>query len=438
MRFLGIGESCDLNSLYKSLIEAGHEVRVHIGEQMCHGVMAGIVRRVDSWQEHLDWVREAGPDGIILFESVAGQSGALQDRLRADGLNVIGGSAFGDRLENDRTFGQEIMAGFGMRTARSWGFDDAAAAVSHIEANPGRYVLKFSGVEDFAAGDNYVGRMVDGRDVAAMVQARMRQRDGKPTRFILMDHVEGVEMGVGAYFNGHDFLEPACLDWEHKRFFPGDLGELTGEMGTVATYCGTKSFFEATLARVAPLLREHGYLGYININTIVNAEGIWPLEFTCRFGYPGFAVLAPLQRTGWAQLFRSMVTRSSTRFETHDGYSVGIVMTTRPFPFTRAWVPEELGLPVLFDGAPTEADIANLHWGEMALDPSGQPVTAGFHGWTMVVTGLGDTVTEAQKAAVSLADRIVIPDVRYRRDIGDKLISGQLDTLRALGLYDGR
>lgn len=436
MRFLGIGETCDLNSLYKSLIESGHEVRVHIAEPMCHGILAGIVERVEAWRDQLDWIREAGPDGIILFESVSGDGGALQDELRADGFQVIGGSRFGDRLENDRAFGQKIMAEFGLNTARTWDFDAAEPALAHIRAHPGRYVLKFSGVEAFGAGDNYVGRMRDGRDVAAMVAARMRQRGDEPTRFILMDFVDGIEMGVGAYFNGEEFLTPACLDWEHKRFFPGDLGELTGEMGTVATFDRTRRFFELTLARMAPLLRENGYVGYININTIVNEAGIWPLEFTCRFGYPGFAILAPLQRTGWAELFRAIASRSTTRFETAPGWCVGMVMTTRPFPFTRSWVPEEVGLPVLVEGQVSAPDRANMHWGEMALDVDGQPVTAGFHGWTMVVTGTGTSVAEAQEAARALADRVVIPNVRYRRDIGDKLIAGDLAKLEALGLLD--
>ena len=60
---------------------------------------------------------------------------------------------------------------------------------------------------------------------------------------------------------------------------------------------------------MAPLLKQHGYCGYINLNTMVDDQGIWPLEFTCRFGYPGYAILDPLQRTPWSTLFKGMVSR---------------------------------------------------------------------------------------------------------------------------------
>lgn len=435
MRFLGIGDTCDLNALYVRLVEGGHEVRVSISEPLCHGVLAGIVTRVEEWREHLGWVREAGPDGIILFENVAHERGALQDDLRRDGYNVVGGSAYGDRLEKDRAYAQSVLAGIDLQIAGVWEFDGETAALAFLVERPGRYVLKFSG-DGFGAADNYVGRMRDGRDVAAMVSARMRQRSGKPTRFILMEHLDGVEMGVGAYFDGTRFLQPACLDWEHKHFFPGDLGELTGEMGTVVTYARTRRFFDLTLGRMEALLRENGYLGYINLNTIVNEAGIWPLEFTCRFGYPGFAILDPLQETRWGDLFRTMISGSGETFRTRPGFAVGIVMTTRPFPYIRTYVPEPIGLPVLFEGELTAEDRANVHYGEVGLDEAGQLVTAGYHGWTLVVTGTGPTIPEAQARAYVLADRTIIPNVRYRRDIGDKLIARQWAEIERLGLLD--
>ncbi len=268
-----------------------------------------------------------------------------------------------------------------------------------------------------------------------MVAAKFRQTGRSRIGFVLMEHVEGIEMGVGAYFDGTRFLTPACLDWEHKHFFPGDLGELTGEMGTVVTYSRTATFFDRTLARVAPLLRQHGYCGYINLNTIVNERGIWPLEFTCRFGYPGYAILDPLQRTPWSALFKAMVSRSGLPFETHPGFAVGIVMTIRPFPFIRTHVPEPVGLPVLFDGALDDEDHRNLHFGEMGLDGD-MLVTAGYHGWTLVVTGVGADIPDAQTAAYHLARRVMVPNVRYRNDIGAKLVAGDLDEVERLGLLD--
>src|SRR4029450_4696359 len=100
MRFLGIGDAADLGSLYLRLAADGHDVKIYIDNHSCRDTLRGLIAHIDSWQAALDWIREAGSEGCILFENVGAGRGALQDRLRADGFNVIGSSAFGARLEN--------------------------------------------------------------------------------------------------------------------------------------------------------------------------------------------------------------------------------------------------------------------------------------------------------------------------------------------------
>ena len=420
MRVLGITETCDLGSLYMRLKSDGHEVRLSVSEPLAAGTMAGLVDRVQDWRSALPWVREAGREGVILFEAVG--FGALQDELRRDGYNVIGGSAFGDRLENDRAFALQLLAEHGLRMAKISEFTRADEAIQDLKARPRRCVFKMSA----SAGETFVGTMPDGRDVAALLSTRTFEPG---VRFVLMDHVDGVETGVGAYFDGEQFLRPACVDWEHKHFFAGNMGELTGEMGTVATYEGSDALFEATLAPIAPLLRDAGHVGYVNLNTIIHADGIWPLEFTCRFGYPGFAVLEPLQALGWGELFQRMIARSGERrFPTHSGYSVCVVLSTPPFPYSRKELDFPVGLPVVVGDVAPE----HLHLGEVGLTEE-QLVTSGLYGWTAVVTGTGATIARAKADAYSRAALVQAPNLRYRLDIGDPLLAGDLDRLRSWG-----
>jgi phosphoribosylamine--glycine ligase len=433
MRFLGIGHSGDLGDMYLRLRAAGHEVRFYCRDFDEHGVMDGMLTRVDDYRTELDWIRNAGEDGVIVFETA--EHGALQEELRRDGFQVIGGSALGDRLENDRAFGQSAMSEMGLQTARTHAFDDYERAMAFVRANPRRYVFKLDGSET-ASSRNYVGVAPDGSDIIALLAgqpARLANIDITHSSFVLMEYIEGVETGLGAYFNGTEFLRPACLDWEHKRLFPGDLGELTGEMGTLLTYDDTNRLFDLTLARLAPLLREGGYLGYINLNTIINEQGIWPLELTCRFGYPGFAILDALQVEGWPSLFKRMLRKDGLRFETRPGFACGVVLTVPPFPYRYGYRELSRGLPVSWDPALTPEELDRIHFSEVAHDAHGQLVTSGITGYIGVATGTGPTITAAQQSAYALARRVYVPNLRYRIDIGDAFRDRGQSVLRKLG-----
>ncbi|MDT7952741.1 MAG: hypothetical protein RQ966_14660 [Acetobacteraceae bacterium] len=420
MRILGIGGKIELGDLYLSLIREGHEVRVFAGDPSYAGCFEGLLPRTTDWHAELDWVGTgARNDGMILFERVG--VGPQQDALRAQGYRVVGGSALGDRLEYDRAFGQQTLRDAGLKTADALSFPTAADAASWLEANPGRTVLKY---HDNAKA-TFVGDHRAGRDVLFQL------RRGPQGAVLLMPRLEGVEIGVGAYFNGERFLRPACIDFEHKRFFVGEMGEMTGEMGTLVAYPEHNRLFEATLARIESVLRKARHVGYVNLNMIANADGIWPLEFTCRFGNPGFAILAPLQTAGWADLFARMLS-GAAHFPASPEWSLGIVLTIPPFPEERPGADPADDPPLFFHHDPASADLPHYHLSDVRLE-AGQMFARRRTGYAMVVTGTGPTIEAARAAAAARARNVCAPDLRWRTDIGDRFLRGDGDQLRTLG-----
>lgn len=428
MKILGVGDYNSLGDMYWRLQRTGHDVRVCAREAEGRPILHGVLSHVDDWRRELDWIR----DGVIVFETAT--MGAEADSLRADGFNVVGGSEFSDRLELDRAFGQRVMRDVDMATAPNHSFDHFSDAIDFVTRHPGRYVYKLSDASA-ASTRNYVGVMNDGADLIGVLNmeiARYAGRSDPP--FVLMNHLSGVEVGIGAYFDGEKFLEPACIDWEHKRFFPGDMGELTGEMGTVVSYRHSQRLFAQTLARIGEHLRAAGHHGYVNINTIVNDDGVWPLEFTCRFGYPGFAICDALHAEGWDSILTKMAKGGSRHLATRPGFSVGVVLTVPPFPHEYGYAELSRGSPIFFAQG-SHADDDAFHLGEMEMIGN-QWVASGSLGYIMVITGTGDSIRSAQHGAYRHCENVVVANGRYRNDIGEKLMRQDLRYLLRLGWLD--
>lgn len=436
MKFLGVGEYCDLGAMYLRLMQAGHDVKVYVEHADYHDIYAGMLNFTSDWQNELDWIAQAGQDGIIIFESAT--KGKLQDDLRLKGFQVIGGSEFGDKLEADREFGQQIMQEMDMCVAKTFQFNDYATAIQFIADNKARYVYKNNGA-DSARTRNYIGMLDDGSDLQVLLdlykqQNQQNQHSGKPhtADFVLMQYISGIEIGVGAYFNGENFLQPACLDWEHKRFFSGNLGELTGEMGTVVTYDGAEIIFKRTLVHLADKLKASGYCGYINLNMIANEKGLWPLEFTSRFGYPGYSICSALHQHAWDSIFRQIFDKSSLILATHAGFATGVVLTVPPFPYTYGYAALSKGTPILFAPSITDDEMQHLHFSEVKKDKD-YLVTSGVIGCIGTSIGRGDTVSAACLSAYQLAAKVIVPNIRYRKDIGANLMANELQQLKSWG-----
>ncbi|MES3003868.1 MAG: phosphoribosylamine--glycine ligase [Pseudomonadota bacterium] len=433
MRILGVGEYNDLAAMYHGMARRGHEVKVHVADPACREVFEGMLDFTPDWRREMGWVRGSGDgEGLIVFESAI--HGAEQDALRREGFAVVGGSELGDRLEADRDFGQSTLSAIGLDTAPSKHFADFAAASEFVRMHPGRYVLKFNGADN-ERSRNFVGEMDDGLDMLALLKLyEARRMPGDTPDFVLMKHLRGVEVGVGAYFNGREFLDAACIDFEHKHFFPGELGELTGEMGTIVSYRGSRPLFDKVLAPLAGMLREGGYCGYINVNLIANEDGLWPLEFTSRFGYPGFAICEALHVEPWEAILSRMVRADSLSLPTRAGFASGVVLTVPPFPYRHGYEQLSKGVPICIREELAEADLAHLHFAEVAR-VQGQLITSGSCGYVGVATGIGDSVRAANENALRIARGVVVPNLRYRTDIGERVASGGLELLRQWGWF---
>ena len=175
-----------------------------------------------------------------------------------------------------------------------------------------------------------------------------------------------------------------------------------------------------------------GTAGYINLNLIATEKGLWPLEFTSRFGYPGYAICSALHLESWDAIFMKILDRTARAIQTRAGYAAGIVLTVPPFPYSHGYAEISKGLPLCFRHPMTSAERTNLHLCEVAT-VQGQLVASGGSGCIAVATGAGDSLAAARQNAQAMARQVVMPNLRYRNDIGQKLIDSDFAALRRLG-----
>ncbi|MBI3336913.1 phosphoribosylamine--glycine ligase [Candidatus Peregrinibacteria bacterium] len=409
-KFLFVSLTALIGDIAWQVRREGHEVKYYIKDPEEKEVSDGFVPKVENWESEIDWA------DVIVFDDVCGHGKTAQE-LRNKGKAVIGGTPYTDRLEDDRAFGQEELKNHGVSILSYQEFKDFDEGILYIQQNPGRYVLKPS-LGDAPKNLLYVGNEEDGSDVIRILTAYQHAWSDRVKSYQLQKKVNsGVEVAVGSFFDGQKFLEPINVNFEHKKLFPGDLGVSTGEMGTSMFWSRPNYLFNATLKKMEPTLQREGYIGYIDINCIVNGQGIYPLEFTCRFGYPTIFIQADGMQNPIGDFFAALAKGESYPLKTKKGFQVGARIVVPPFPFDD---------PKTFDSFSKDTAIVfkkpvpeGVHIEDVKLVKEEWLIT-GTAGVVLTVTGTGSTMREAQRQMYYRISNILIPNMYYRTDIGDR------------------
>lgn len=418
-KFLFVSYDGSTIDLAWTVAKEGHQVRFSIEKDELQEIGDGFVEKVDDWQNSVKWA------DIVVFDHIG--SGLVAKELRDQGKLVIGGTPYTDQLEHDRAFGQEELKRHKVRIVPYESFTSFQEAITYVQQNPSYYVIKPSGPAQNLKQLLYVGMEEDGSDVIRMLGAYENTWSDFVEAFQLQKRVNGVEIAVSAFFNGHKFLSPICVNFEHKKLFPGELGVSTGEMGNSCFWTTRSPIFDATLGKMEQRLAEEKYVGPIDINTIVNANGIYPLEFSCRFGFPMMSVMQEGITEPIGEFLIKVASGEDFSIKTKRGYQIGALVVVPPFPYQDSKTFESFSedAVVVFKKKMSEG----IHISDLKTLNDEWLIT-GEEGISLIVTGSGATMREAQKQMYARLQNVIISNMYYRTDIGDRWVEDS-DKLRA-------
>ena len=88
------------------------------------------------------------------------------------------------------------------------------------------------------------------------------KRDGSfKGQLMMQEKVDGVEMGIAGWFGPGGWSSALEESFEHKKFMNDDLGENTGEQGTVIRHVKKSKLFDLMLAPLTDYLHMIRYVG---------------------------------------------------------------------------------------------------------------------------------------------------------------------------------
>jgi phosphoribosylamine--glycine ligase len=377
----------------------GHKVDWTISKQKNIETLAGII------PPPLSKAPDPSRYDLIVFDSSG--LGVAADAARTV-TPTIGSSELADRLEHDRIFGLEAMEQAGIRVPTWEPFDDKAKAIKWLRDTDKRCVLKPLNDENLPKDTTYVAKSAD--DMIAYIEKKLHP---KVKSFILQEFVTGTEVATEAWWTGTSWVA-LNHTLEEKKFMSGGLGPNTGCAGNVLWMPERpNTLFQRGLDKIAPLLKQHNFVGSMDLNTIVTEGEIYGLEWTPRFGYEGTCNLTRLLPIEFGDFMYSVATgQTPTLGSPRYRFAATVQLSVPPYPSAELSRKLEK-VPV----AGISLERAESFFLRDLMLKDGELVTCGRYNAVGTPIGCGETIGQAFEEVDAAIKRLDIPNLQYRNDI---------------------
>jgi phosphoribosylamine--glycine ligase len=246
--------------------------------------------------------------------------------------------------------------------------------------------------------------------------------------FILQEFIEGSIVSSEYWVGKNGFIEPINHTIEVKKFMNDDIGPSTGCSGNIVWQGNDDSNLAVALGRVEEdLVKEH-YVGPIDINCIINDEGIFGLEWTPRFGLDAMPTLLTLVEDDIGRVISNAVNGQDNEMNLLQCFSGGARVSIPPYPIEPDDVkalqkiyPNE-NVPILGLEEDNSYFYEVMKQDDMLVHSSGTGVIA-------CVSDIGESPEECYDSVYKILENCKIPDVQYRTDLG-KVLTRMYDDIK--------
>ena len=345
----------------------------------------------------------------------------IVDVFNENGLKIFGPTKAAAQLEGSKAFTKDFLERHKIPTAFYGNFTEIEPAIAYIEEKGAPIVIKADGL---AAGKGVILAQTNDEAISAVKDMLAGNKFGDAgARVVIEEFLYGEEASFICMVDGKNIL-PMASSQDHKARDNGDKGPNTGGMGAyspapVVTEEMHDRIMQIVIEPTVKGMREEGndFSGFLYAGVMINNEGIPKvLEYNVRFGDPETQPIMMRLQSDLVQhcldAIDGKLDTATTQWDKRT--AIGIVLAAGGYPESY----EKGDIISGLENTETESSKV-FHAGTANND--GNVVTNG--GRVLCAVALGNSVTEAQKLAYQVVDKISWKDVYYRIDIGHLAIA---------------